>query len=80
MQMGAGILHPLGEPVLEIQKDGSGPPGVHTGLRFQLLLAMSNSNLHLLLRGRIISRISMLSPKPLFLFPLKISQKAQEQA
>lgn len=34
MQMGAGILHPLGEPVLEIQKDGSGPPGVHTGLRF----------------------------------------------
>lgn len=33
MQTGAGIFHPLGEPVLKTWKeDLSHPPGVHTGL------------------------------------------------
>lgn len=66
VQMGAGVLYPWGEPVLETQKDLSCPAGVHTGLRFWLLLTVSNSNFHPLLRGRIIPRTSVISPKPLF--------------
>lgn len=56
VQTGAGILHPLGEPARETQKDDPRcPPGVHTSLCFWLLLTVFPSNFHLLLRGRRIS-------------------------
>lgn len=56
MQTGAGIRHPLGEPVLETQEDDPGcPPGVHTGFRFRLLSTVLNASSHLLLRGRRVS-------------------------